>query len=76
VSVDSESQAELPKYSYLNFSPTPVIKYIHSEYEANKALENINGPLGFDMEWKVTFRKAILRPCWLGVGTLGSDMIV
>jgi hypothetical protein len=67
VSVDSESQPnletqpELPTYSYLNFSTTPVLKYIRSESEANEVLENINGPLGFDIEWKIMFRKA-MRP--------------
>jgi hypothetical protein len=62
VSVDSETQPELPTYSYLNFSPTPVLKYIRSEFEANEALENINGPLGFDLEWKIMFQRDMSRP--------------
>jgi hypothetical protein len=68
VPINSESQGNfealltLPTYAYSNFSPTAVLKYIRFESEANKALENINGPLGFDIEWKVMYRKAMVRP--------------
>lgn len=54
-----EAKPSLPIYSFSEYSPIPTLKYIRSESEANRLLENVSGPLGFDLEWKVLMRKNI-----------------
>ncbi|KIM92426.1 hypothetical protein PILCRDRAFT_810481 [Piloderma croceum F 1598] len=47
----------LPPYSYKDYSPMPTTVYTQHEEEANDLVETLKGPLGFDMEWRVIFRR-------------------
>jgi len=44
-------------YSYKDYTPEPTMVYTRSVSEVNDHLPMLSGPLGFDMEWKVTFSK-------------------
>ncbi|KAF8496624.1 ribonuclease H-like domain-containing protein [Gautieria morchelliformis] len=44
---------DIPLYSYMLSSPTPVRMYIRDEAEADEQVSKLQGPLGFDMEWRV-----------------------
>lgn len=46
-----------PPYSYKDYSPEPIMVYTRSVEEVNDHLPLLRGPLGFDMEWKVTYRR-------------------
>lgn len=46
-----------PNYSYKDYSPEPIMVYTRSVEEANDHLPLLRGPLGFDMEWKVVYRR-------------------
>jgi hypothetical protein len=65
---NQDSNQVQPLYTYTSFDPRPKRIYIRTVAEANRALEGINGPVGFDMEWRVLFRrvgpqtKAIMKP--------------
>ncbi|CAL1709480.1 unnamed protein product [Somion occarium] len=48
---------EKPLYNYKDFSPEPTIVYTCHEEEANDLVQSLQGPLGFDLEWRVIFRK-------------------
>ncbi|PVG01623.1 ribonuclease H-like protein [Serendipita vermifera] len=62
------SEQTQPLYTYTTFEPRPTRLYIKTALEANRVLESMSGPVGFDMEWKVLYRKngsqskAIQRP--------------
>ncbi|KAI0037019.1 ribonuclease H-like domain-containing protein [Vararia minispora EC-137] len=40
-------------YSYQEYIPRPPVVYVRREEEVNEVLEDLSGPLGFDLEWKV-----------------------
>ena len=46
-----------PPYSYKDYTPEPIMVYTRSVDEVNDHLPLLRGPLGFDMEWKVTYRR-------------------
>ena len=46
-----------PTYSYKDYSPEPTMIYTRSVEEVNDHLPFLRGPLGFDMEWKVLYRR-------------------
>lgn len=48
---------KLPLYSYKQYPPTPAVVYTRHEEEANDLVECLKGPLGFDLEWPVVFRR-------------------
>ncbi|VDB87065.1 unnamed protein product [Peniophora sp. CBMAI 1063] len=43
-----------PLYTYTEYTPRPVVLYLRTEEEVDEALEGLDGPLGFDLEWKVS----------------------
>lgn len=55
------STPALERYDYSTYSPTPLRMYIRSRSEADTALDTTIGPLGFDMEWNVSWRKQTQR---------------
>ncbi|KAI5120394.1 hypothetical protein M0805_000173 [Coniferiporia weirii] len=53
----------LPLYSYKDFTPSPARVYVRHVDEADDLVEALSGPVGFDIEWRVIFRKtAPMRP--------------
>ena len=44
-------------YSFKQYPPTPTIVYTRDECEADEKVKLSKGPLGFDLEWLVTFRR-------------------
>ena len=52
-----QSKSNLPLYSYKQYRPTPAVVYTQHEEEANDLVQGMKGPLGFDLEWVVTFRQ-------------------
>ncbi|KAI1790059.1 ribonuclease H-like protein [Ganoderma leucocontextum] len=53
----TKSKSNLPLYSYKQYRPTPAVVYTQHEEEANDLVQSMKGPLGFDLEWVVTFRR-------------------
>ncbi|PIL29338.1 hypothetical protein GSI_09389 [Ganoderma sinense ZZ0214-1] len=51
------SKSNFPLYSYKQYRPTPAVVYTRHEEEANDLVQSMKGPLGFDLEWVVTFRR-------------------
>lgn len=52
-----------PPYSYKDYTPEAIRIYTRSVEEVNDHLPMLHGPLGFDMEWKVTYRlQQAIRP--------------
>ena len=52
-----QSKSNLLLYSYKQYRPTPAVVYTQHEEEANDLVQGMKGPLGFDLEWVVTFRR-------------------
>ncbi|KAL5531107.1 hypothetical protein ACEPAG_3983 [Sanghuangporus baumii] len=53
----------LNTYSYKNHDPSPSCVYVRTEQEADKLVERLTGAVGFDIEWKVVFRRGVkMRP--------------
>ncbi|TFY58764.1 hypothetical protein EVJ58_g6213 [Rhodofomes roseus] len=46
----------LPLYSYKDYNPTPAVVYVRHEEEADDLVQALSGPLGFDMEWVISWR--------------------
>ncbi|KZT63392.1 ribonuclease H-like protein [Daedalea quercina L-15889] len=57
MSAEASATPSLPLYSYKDYDPVPAVVYIRHEDEANELVQNLSGPLGFDMEWVVSWRK-------------------
>ena len=57
ISPASQETETLPLYSYKQYPPTPAVVYTRHEEEANDLVECLKGPLGFDLEWPVVFRR-------------------
>ncbi|KIK44728.1 hypothetical protein CY34DRAFT_39080, partial [Suillus luteus UH-Slu-Lm8-n1] len=61
----------LPNYSYANYcTPPPAVVYTRCEDEANKLVQSLESPLGFDLEWRVLWnsgaqerRTALVQLC-------------
>ncbi|KAF8587132.1 ribonuclease H-like protein [Ramaria rubella] len=53
----SNLDLNLPLYSYKSHSPPPVRLYIRNPMQADVEVSKLTGPLGFDLEWRVIFRK-------------------
>ena len=60
-----QSNSPLPLYSYkhpssytTNGMRSPALAYTQSVQEANELIQALRGHVGFDMEWKVDFRKS------------------
>ena len=53
----SKTKFNLPLYSYKQYRPVPAVVYTQHEEEANDLVQGMKGPLGFDLEWVVTFRR-------------------
>ena len=52
-----------PPYSYKDYTPEAIRIYTRCVDEVNDHLPMLHGPLGFDMEWKVTYRRQqAIRP--------------
>ncbi|KAI0800052.1 ribonuclease H-like domain-containing protein [Fomes fomentarius] len=51
------SAAPLPLYSYKQYRPVPAVVYTQHEEEANDLVQSLKGPIGFDLEWVVIFRR-------------------
>jgi len=52
-----ETVTAKPHYSYKDYKPESIMAYTRSVSEANDHLPILRGPLGFDMEWRVFFRR-------------------
>ncbi|CAG8753208.1 12484_t:CDS:2, partial [Acaulospora colombiana] len=52
-----ESERAQILYTYTTFEPKPNRLYVKTAAEANRMLESMTGPLGFDMEWRILYRK-------------------
>ncbi|KAL4072170.1 hypothetical protein J3A83DRAFT_4400639 [Scleroderma citrinum] len=47
----------LPVYNYLEYrNPAAAVAYTQCEDEANTLVQSLEGPLGFDLEWRVTWQ--------------------
>ncbi|KAI0080476.1 ribonuclease H-like protein [Panus rudis PR-1116 ss-1] len=54
----SADDDNLPLYSYEEFgSSSPTVVYTRHEHEANDLVQCLQGPLGFDMEWRIFMRR-------------------
>ncbi|KAF8581808.1 ribonuclease H-like protein [Ramaria rubella] len=53
----ADNGSNLPLYSYKLHSPAPVRLYIRDATQADEQVLKLTGPLGFDLEWRVIFRK-------------------
>ncbi|KAG2366412.1 hypothetical protein BDR07DRAFT_1396459 [Suillus spraguei] len=61
----------LPNYSYADYCvPSPTVVYTRCEDEANKLVQTLESPLGFDLEWRVLWnsgaqerRTALVQLC-------------
>lgn len=51
-------------YSYKDYDPAPRVMYCTDPAEADRLVEQLSGPVGFDMEWKFYFarRTAVHKP--------------
>jgi hypothetical protein len=50
---------QVPVYSYKQCKPLPTVVYTQDEEEANKLIAGLKaGPIAFDMEWRLMFRRA------------------
>ncbi|KAI0717859.1 ribonuclease H-like domain-containing protein [Cerioporus squamosus] len=54
----------LPLYSFKQYPPIPAVVYTRHEEEANELVQCLKGPLGFDLEWPVTFRRGQAPKEW------------
>lgn len=45
------------RYSWRNIHPQAKLHYIRSVEQANTQIELLQGPVGFDLEWRPSFRK-------------------
>ena len=60
---EASTPVQLPVYDYSTYTPKPTKKYTRISSEAERELEGMVGPLGFDIEWTVVRRKgAAQRP--------------
>ncbi|KAF7439871.1 hypothetical protein PC9H_000208 [Pleurotus ostreatus] len=57
---DTEDQHEL--YSYTLYEPAPARVYVTNEDEANDLVGMLQGPIGFDMEWRVFYTRSSSGP--------------
>lgn len=57
--VPSMAQLEDPQflYAYDDYKPRPIVHYIRTVAEADEKVQILQGPLGFDLEWVMNFRK-------------------
>ncbi|KAG2057951.1 ribonuclease H-like protein [Suillus hirtellus] len=61
----------MPNYSYANYcTPPPAVVYTRCEDEANRFVQTLESPLGFDLEWRVLWnsgaqerRTALVQLC-------------
>ena len=53
----SKAKSSHSLYSYKQYRPEPAVVYIQHEEEANDLVQGLKGPLGFDLEWVVIFRR-------------------
>ncbi|KAI0063611.1 ribonuclease H-like protein [Artomyces pyxidatus] len=57
------------RYNYTEFNPNATLLYITTEEEANAKVQELRGPLGFDLEWpydtvtKATSRASLVQLC-------------
>ncbi|KAG2108521.1 ribonuclease H-like protein [Suillus discolor] len=66
-----EAASQMPNYSYANYcTPSPAVVYTRCEDEANKLVQTLESPLGFDLEWRVLWnsgaqerRTALVQLC-------------
>ncbi len=54
----------LPLYSYKQYPLIPAVVYTRHEEEANDLVGCLKGPLGFDLEWPVSFRRGRAPQEW------------
>ncbi|KAG1752071.1 ribonuclease H-like protein [Suillus lakei] len=67
----TSSMPNLPNYSYADYcAPLPVVVYTRCEDEADKLVQTLESPLGFDLEWRVLWnsgaqerRTALVQLC-------------
>ncbi|OJA16521.1 hypothetical protein AZE42_00655 [Rhizopogon vesiculosus] len=68
---DAEANSLMPAYSFADYCDTsPAIIYTRCEDEANRLVQNLESPLGFDLEWRVLWhsgaqerRTALVQLC-------------
>ncbi|EJF59660.1 ribonuclease H-like protein [Dichomitus squalens LYAD-421 SS1] len=53
----SKAKSSHSLYSYKQYRPAPAVVYTQHEEEANDLVQTLKGPLGFDLEWVVNFRR-------------------
>jgi hypothetical protein len=53
----SQTSPLKPLYSWRNIHPEAKCHYIRDVHQANTLVGLLQGPVGFDLEWKPTFRK-------------------
>ncbi|KAI0061181.1 ribonuclease H-like protein [Artomyces pyxidatus] len=54
---NSRPESKMPLYTYAEYIPKPTVVYIKTEDEANEMVQALNGAVGFDLEWPVSFRR-------------------
>ncbi|KAF8557464.1 ribonuclease H-like protein [Imleria badia] len=66
----NEGELSLPIYSFMEYKRVPAVVYTKSESEANSLVQTLQGPLGFDLEWRVMWhpgaqerRTALVQLC-------------
>ncbi|KAG2133162.1 hypothetical protein BD769DRAFT_1572944 [Suillus cothurnatus] len=68
---EATSMPDLPNYSYADYCiPSPAVVYTRCEDEANRLVQTLESPLGFDLEWRVLWnsgaqerRTALVQLC-------------
>ncbi|KAI0342223.1 ribonuclease H-like protein [Trametopsis cervina] len=45
---------EVQLYSYKDYKPEPIVRYARTETQADWHAAKLSGPIGFDMEWRVS----------------------
>ncbi|TFY80352.1 hypothetical protein EWM64_g3659 [Hericium alpestre] len=57
VSSKPAAKPTMPLYTYRDTIPKPTVMYIQTEEEADEVVQALNGPVGFDLEWRVFIRR-------------------
>ncbi|KAG0699052.1 hypothetical protein DFH29DRAFT_938237 [Suillus ampliporus] len=66
-----QASSSMPNYSFADYcTPSPGVVYTRCEDEANKLVQTLESPLGFDLEWRVLWhsgaqerRTALVQLC-------------
>ncbi|KAI0040604.1 ribonuclease H-like protein [Auriscalpium vulgare] len=59
----AKPEVKLPTYTYAEYIPKPTVVYVKTEEEANEMVEGLNGAVGFDLEWPIGGKAALVQLC-------------